>query len=312
MTAMRFRWRESKAPLLLSAWAVLWLMFTLDVSAQAPASVTPAAAAPRTSAQPKAAKAAKAARKPAAAPQERILEARAMELLKATSDRLASAGTLQFTAVASYEYPSKLGPPILYTVRYDVAMQRPDKLRIVVPGDGPASEFYVDGRRMIAYAPAENLAAMADAPPTVEGALLAAFRTAGIYFPFVDLLAADPYQALTEGAQLAFVVGPSGVVGGVKTDMVVWANPDVFLQIWIGAEDKLPRRVRAIFRNDPLGLRHELDLSDWKLDASLAPDLFVPAKAEGAGRMPFKAPGPPAKAMKPLAAGKAAPPAQPK
>jgi len=309
MIAMRFRWRDCKGPLLVAAGVALWLTLALNVGAQVPA---PAAAAPKTSAQPKAAKTAKAARKPAAPPFTMILEPRAMELLKATSARLAAAKTVQFTAVAGYEYPSKLGPPILYSMRYDVVMQRPDKLRILIPGDGPASEFYLDGKQMIAYAPAEKLAAIADAPPSVDAALLKAFTTAGIYFPFVDLLAADPYKALTEGAELAFVVGPSGVIGGVATDMVVWANPDVFLQIWIGSEDQLPRRIRAIFRNDPLALRHQLDLTDWKLDAPVAQDFYVATQAQTAGRMPFKSPGPPAKNMKPLAAGKAPAPAQSK
>lgn len=305
MTKVQTTGRGVFSPLL----AAITLLLGIGLASGAAAQGTTPPSAP---VQPKAAAPAKAAvpakpgpaRKPADAGFKLVLEPRAMELLKAVSDRLAAARTLQFTAVAGYEYPSKLGPPILYSVRYDVVMQRPDKLRILMPGDGPASEFTVDGRQMIAYAPAENLAAIADAPPTVEAALLAAFKTAGIYFPFVDLLAADPYKALTEGAELAFVVGPSNLVGGVKTDMVVWANPDVFLQIWIGSDDKLPRRVRAIFRNDPLGLRHELDLSDWKLDAPVAQELFVTAKAQSAGRMPFKAPGPPAKAMKPLAAGK--------
>src|SRR6266516_3467606 len=60
------------------------------------------------------------------APTKMVLEPRAMDLLKAASARLAAAKSLAFTAVASYEYPSQLGPPILYTVRYDVSMQRPD------------------------------------------------------------------------------------------------------------------------------------------------------------------------------------------
>ena len=200
------------------------------------------------------------------APGKMVLEPKAMELLKAASERLAAAKSMSFTAVVSYEYPSQLGPPIQYTVRYDVAMQRPDKLRVIIPGDGPASEFYYDGKTMMAYAPAENLVAVADAPPTIEGALKAAFEQADIYYPFTDLLVADPYAALTNGAILAFYIGPSGNVGGVKTDMVAWANPDVFLQIWIGADDKLPRRVRAIYRDDPASLRHELDLSDWQID----------------------------------------------
>src|SRR5690349_826679 len=79
-----------------------------------------------------------------------VLEPNAMELLKVTSARLAAAKAMSFTAVAGYEYPSRLGPPIVYSVRYDVTMRRPDKLKIVVPGDGPASEFYYDGKSMMA------------------------------------------------------------------------------------------------------------------------------------------------------------------
>jgi hypothetical protein len=219
-----------------------------------------------------------------------VLEPRAMELLKAASDRLAAAKSMSFAAVASYEYPSQLGPPILYTVRYDVTMQRPDKLRVIIPGDGPASEFYYDGKSMTAYAPAENLVAVSDAPPTIDGALKAAFDKADIYYPFTDLLVADPYAALTNGAVLAFYVGPSGMVGGTKTDMVAWANGDVFLQIWIGAEDKLPRRVRAVYRTDPLSLRHELDLSNWQIDQANPADTFTSEKAKTASPMKFDSP----------------------
>ena len=227
-----------------------------------------------------------------------------MELLKATSAKLAAAKSMSFTATVGYEYPSKLGPPIVYTTRYDVTMQRPDKLRILMPGDGPASEFYYDGKTMTAYAPAENLAAVADAPPTIDAALLQAFDQAAMYFPFTDVLAADPYAALTNGAILAFYVGPSAVMGGTKTDMVVWANDDVFVQAWIGADDKLPRRMRAIFAADPLALRHEMEFSNWQLDPVVAPDTFASAKAQTAGRMAFAAPGPPPKGAKPITAGK--------
>ncbi len=228
-----------------------------------------------------------------------VLEPRAMELLKATSEKLASAKALSFTAVASYEYPSKLGPPILYTVRHDVAMRRPDRLRVIIPGDGPASEFYYDGKAIMAYAPAENLVAVADAPPSIDGALAEAYKLADIYYPFTDLLVADPYKALVDGAILAFYIGPSGVVGGVKTEMVAWANKDVFLQIWIGAEDKLPRRVRAVYRNDPARLRHELDLSNWQVDSVIADEAFGSSAAKAAQPMSFKRPATPP-AVKPI------------
>lgn len=251
-----------------------------------------ALAAP-TAAQPTAApaKAAPAKKLAKAAPFKPVLEQRAVDLLQAMSQRLAAAKSLSFTAVASYEYPSRLGPPILYTVRYDVALQRPDQLKIVVPGDGPAFEFSFDGKEMVAFAPAENLVAVTAAPPTLQAALKQAFDTAAIYFPFTDLLLPDPYAAISPGAILAFVVGPSAVVGGVKTDMVVWASNDVFLQIWIGSDDKLPRRMRAQFRADPRGLRHDLELSGWQLDGALPADTFSTAKAKAGQPMAFAAPG---------------------
>jgi len=263
-----------------------------------------AQSAPPAAAPAKPAPAAKpTAKKPAASQVKPIVEARAMDLLKAMSARLAAAKSMSFTAVVGYEYPSKFGPPIVYTTRYDVTMQRPNKLRILMPGDGPASEFYYDGKTMVAYAPAENLAAFADAPPTIEGALAAALKNAAIYFPFTDLLVADPYAAMADGVRLAFYVGPSTVIGGTKTDMMVWANDVVFVQIWIGADDKLPRRMRAIFREDKLGLRHEMELSNWQLDPVLPPDTFASQKAQTAGRMAFAAPAPPPKGVKPIVKG---------
>jgi hypothetical protein len=194
-----------------------------------------------------------------------------------------------FTATAGFEFPSKLGPPLVYTTRYDVLMQRPNRLRVIMPGDGPASEFYYDGKTMMAYAPVENLAAVADAPPTIDAALQSAYKTASIFFPFTDLLLTDPYSVLADG-KLAFYIGPSGVVGGVKTEMVAWANDDVFLQIWMGVDDKLPRRVRAMFRADPLRLRHDMELSNWQLDGPVPADAFASAKAAAAGRMAFATP----------------------
>jgi hypothetical protein len=221
-----------------------------------------------------------------------VLEPKAMDLLKAAGDRLAAAKTLSFTAVATYESPSRLGPPLAYTVESEVTLQRPDKLRVISPGDGPASEFYYDGRTMTALAPAENLVAIADAPPTIDAALRVAYDTGAIYFPFTDMIVADPYGDLADGLKLAFYIGQSRVVGGTVTDMVAFVSDQVFAQIWVGAEDKLPRRLRAIFRDDPSRLRHDVTFSDWQLDGPVAAGTFASAKAAVAKHIQFARPDP--------------------
>ncbi len=219
------------------------------------------------------------------------MEPKALDLLKAASARLAAARTLTFTAVIAYEIPSRYGPPLIHTTKSEVALQRPDKLRVLTPGDGPAEEFYYDGTTMLAFEPAANLVAIAPAPPTIDATLEAAYHSAAIYFPFADVIVADPYADIADGLELAFYFGQSTEVGGTTTDMIAYASHGVFVQAWIGAEDHLPRRLRAVYANDPAQLRHAMELSNWQLDPVLPPDTFTSAKAEAAKRIPFAHPG---------------------
>ena len=225
-------------------------------------------------------------------PVQMTLEPKAMEILKAACDRLAAARTMSFTAVVTYESPCLFGTPMAYTTKSEVALQRPDKLRVITPADGPASEFYYNGKTMIAFAPAENLVAVADAPPTIDEALKAAYDSAAIYFPFDRMIAADPYKNIAEGLVLAFYIGQSRVVGGTTTDMVAYANDNVFLQVWIGAEDKLPRMLRGVYRSDNAHLRHQLEFSNWQLDIAIPADAFTPSNAGKANPIPFAHPNP--------------------
>jgi hypothetical protein len=258
-----------------------------------------ATAFPQT-AQPPKKKAAPAA-KPSPADTHPALEPKAIEILKASSERLAAAHTMSFIALETYESPSRQGHPLVFANKFEVTLQRPDKLRVITPGDGPASEFYYNGKTMTAYAPAENLIAVADAPPTIDAAMEAAYRLSGTYFPFDDLIVADPYKDMAEGLKLAYYVGQSRIAGDIgqshigdpTTDMVAYIDNGVFIQVWIGVEDKLPRVIHAIYLDDPAGLRHNLLLSNWKLDPAVPADTFAPgAHAASAKHIPFAHPHP--------------------
>jgi hypothetical protein len=227
------------------------------------------------------------------APEAQVLEPKAIEILKAASARLGGARTLSFTAVIADEAPSRLGPPLLYASRSDVVLQRPDRLRVVTTGAGPRSDLLINGTELSAFAPTEGLLAQAKVPPTIDGALEAAHRLAHIYFPFTDIVVADPYGDLAPDLRLAFYIGRTQAVGGVETDMIAYATDEVFIQAWIGVEDRLPRRFRAIYLMDGGNLRHEMELSGWRVDPTLPASTFtLPAAARKAKPIPFERPTP--------------------
>jgi hypothetical protein len=229
-------------------------------------------------------------------PEHPAIEPVALEMLQATSQRLAGAKSMTFTAVTTYESPARNGQPLYYTTLSDVAVQRPNKLRVITPGDGPASEFYYDGKVMMAYAPAAGVVAVADAPPTIDEAMKAAYDKAEIYFPFADLIVADPYKNISEGLTSAFVIGQSHVVGDTVTDMVAIANDNVQAQIWIGINDGLPRMLRVVYPKDPTQSRYEIQFSNWHLNAATTATDFTSAAALKAPRMQFARPDGPAPA----------------
>jgi hypothetical protein len=223
-------------------------------------------------------------------PDHPAIEPAALAMLQATSQRLAGAKSMSFTATTTYESPARNGQPLYYATLSQVAVKRPDKLRVITPGDGPASDFYLNGKSMIAYAPAANLVAVADAPPTIEAAIKAAYDKAAIYFPFSELLVADPYKNLSEGLTSAFVVGQSHVVGDTVTDMVAIANDNVQAEIWIAVSDGLPRMIRAVYPKDPGRSRYEIEFSHWRLNAPMNDADFTPTQDLKAPRMAFARP----------------------
>jgi hypothetical protein len=230
------------------------------------------------------------------------MEPKAIEVLKAAGDKLAAANTLEFTAVSTYERAARNGQPLYYSLVHQVTVERPDKMRVITPGDGTPDEFYYDGKTMMAYVPSSNLVAVADAPPTIDKLIDEAWDKAAIYFPFSDIIASDPYGELSKTLKSAFYVGRSIAVGGVATDMVAVAGDDVAAEVWIGVDDHLPRLIRATYANEPAHARYETQFSTWKLNEPVPADAFVSEKAAKATRIEFVPPGEPGEPRPPAAA----------
>ncbi len=228
------------------------------------------------------------------------IEQKATDILKASCDTLANAKAMSFSALSTYEKPARNGQPLYYAVLNQVTMQRPDKLRVVTPGDGVPDEFYYDGKTMMAYVPSEDLVAVADAPPTIDQTVDAAWEKAAIYFPFADVIASKPCAVFEEhGINSAFYVGQSKVVAGTTTDMVAVTADNIQAELWIGTADHLPRVVRVVYPHEPAHALYQTEYSNWRLPDSVDAATFSSEKAAKGKPMKFAPPSlrepPPAK-----------------
>ena len=88
----------------------------------------------------------------------------------------------------------------------------------------------------------------------------------------------------------AFVIGKSTLVGGTATDVLSVSDEAVHLQIWIGAEDKLPRPIWATAADDPDEPRHMVEFSYWKLGGDVEKESFTPKRTANTKEIPFARP----------------------
>lgn len=215
----------------------------------------------------------------------------AIAILKDMATKLGGAKTLAVTVKGEFDVPNAAGQPIFYMTKSDVEVKRPDKMKVELLGDGPGSEFVYDGKTMTVYLPKENVAASASAPDKLEDMLDVAFDQAGISFPYADYLIDDPSRTLTENLKSAFVIGQSDVVGDTKTNIVGLVNDDLQAQLWIGADDKLPRLVWITVAQNGEKPRRAVEFSDWKLDGDIADDAFKSSAKPDAAKIELARPG---------------------
>lgn len=218
------------------------------------------------------------------------IEPAALSIIKEMGAKLAQAKSLSFTATATYESTARTGQPLAYLTQMDVSLQRPNKLRVITLGDGPRSEFYFNGETITAFSPSTNVVATAKAPDSINEMLKFAFQKADIYFPFTDVIVADPYAGATQELKIAFIVGQSIIVGGVTTDVVALVNDTLQAQIWIGKDDKLPRLLRVTYFNEPGNFRHVVSFSNWKLNPTFTAKTFTNPAIAQANKIEFSSP----------------------
>jgi hypothetical protein len=203
------------------------------------------------------------------------VEPAALEVLKAMGDFLRSSRALSFTARGFREELATTGQPVAFFRTVRVLLQRPDRARIDLRGDISNVSLWYDGKTVTLLDPLRKAFGGTPAPPTVDETLAFLSERFGTVFTLSAFLVANPFPVMSEGLRTAFVVGEARV-DSVLCDQLAFTEEKVDWQLWVQrGRSPLPRRIAVSFKTLPGAPREYLELSEWRLGASIPPTEFT-------------------------------------
>ncbi|CAL1241692.1 conserved protein of unknown function [Candidatus Methylocalor cossyra] len=217
------------------------------------------------------------------------IQEQALHLLRRMSDTLAAAGSFTYSSHSAVEVPGRKGRLLTFFSRAEVAVERPNKLRVDITGDVPNFQVVYDGTQLSVYDPVKNLYAVSEAPPSIDGAIRLLLETSKGAFPAANVVFGNPYAAMTEGLHSAFVVGTSRI-DGLRCQHLAFMKPGVDWELWIDTgPHPLPRRLAVTYHGVAHSPRLLAEFSDWNLHPSLGAEWFAVREPPGARRIDFTA-----------------------
>jgi hypothetical protein len=215
------------------------------------------------------------------------IDQKALDLLKRMSETLGTTQSFTFRTSSTVEVPAKTGQYITLFANSEIALHRPNKLRVKVTGEVPNFEFAYDGNNIAAFAPKNNVYSVTKAPGTIDAMLPFVEKETGIHFASAYVLFSDPYAVLTKNLISAVVID-SDTVQGEPCYHLAFRSPGVNWEIWIesGARS-LPRRLEITYTDAPNFPRFLIEFSHWNLHPWLAEGDFQFRKPEGAKEIAF-------------------------
>ena len=199
----------------------------------------------------------------------------AKQILKASTDFLASQQRFAADTRNSLEIVLKNGQKIEFNSTGHQSVQRPDKLRSERSGDLVEQLFVYDGKSLTLYQPQEKVYAQVAAPATLEEMLDFARIKYDVVAPFGDMLFKNAYDILMDGVTEGIVVGQA-VIEGVVCDHLAFRAEFVDWQIWIqqGAQP-LPRRIVITTLDLPNAPQFAVTVTRWDLEPKFDAQTFT-------------------------------------
>jgi len=211
----------------------------------------------------------------------------AKQILKASTDFLASQQRFTADTRNTLEIVLKSGQKIEFNNTARQSVQRPNRLRAERTGDLVEQVFVYDGQSLTLYNPHDKVYAQVPAPGTLEEMLDFARTRLDIIAPAGDLVYTNAYEILMDGVTEGIVVGKA-VIEGVRCDHLAFRAPQVDWQIWIQEGDQpLPRKLVITTLDLPNSPQFGVTVTRWNLNPAFDAQTFTFTPQAGMKQIDF-------------------------
>ena len=215
------------------------------------------------------------------------VEAQADRILREMSEYLSSVKQFTLHADIVSDRVVSSGETIEFGGTAEVAVHRPNRLRVEYRGQERQSRVVFDGRTLTLHKQDVNLYAQVKMASDIDGALDRMFEEFGFSVPVADLVYKDPYSTLTGGVETGYRVGLREI-DGVPCHHLVFTQENIDWQIWIEDGPRpLPRKLLINYKSEPGSPRYAARLSDWDLQPRLSDAYFRFHPPAGASEIDF-------------------------
>lgn len=215
------------------------------------------------------------------------IDPQALAHLKRMGASLGAAKAFTYKSTRTVEVPSNTGQFLTLLSSAEVAMKRPDKLRVRLGGEAPRFDFHYDGTTVAAFAPGTHVYSVSKAPATIDAMLPELEQETGIKIASMPLLFSDPYSVLERGVTRAIVAGPV-TVRGVPCVHLAFQSPGVNWEIWVESGSRaLPHRLALTYTDRENFPRTLIEFSGWNLQPFLRDGSFAFHAPADAKEIPF-------------------------
>lgn len=212
----------------------------------------------------------------------------AMQLLKRTSDYLASQQSIALTFDSDIEVMTPTLQKLQFASSGEALINRPDKLRIGRTGGYADVELVFDGRKVTIFGKDLNAYAQADFTGTLDALIDKLRADLGIEAPGADLLLSKMFNELGPEVIKADHIG-QGVIDGVDCEHLAFRNTEVDWQLWIeSGPNPIPRKYVITSKTLTGAPQYTLRIKSWKTGMPMEASAFAFKPPAEAKRVEFK------------------------